>query len=100
MAYFYCPIGDKIADYLDNLDSIRYTYEGHGYGKIDWMIDGGNPVYSMTDGTITQVKRVHDHSQGQNQKGYYIYVQPTGIGKTNFLIRYLEMGGLAQEIVD
>ncbi len=99
--YFYHPVGDYAQHYIDgdiDLDQYPRSYDTpnpHGWGKIDWALPGGTPIYSMTNGYVSTIKDVgYDKSGGE---GYAVIIltdkqDSKGAG---FYINYIEMGGLA-----
>lgn len=102
--YLFHPLGDYCKNFENEtapLEAYAHTYPGHGWSRCDWNPGGGHGVYSMTDGTIVQISQFNDRYSGENRKGYYVYVIPKNINyKDDCCIRYIELGGLADELCD
>lgn len=103
--YWYHPIGDNAKMYVDGTATPSqkpHTYDwngskSHGIGKLDWGLEPGTPIYSMTDGTCYSII-VQTSSGG---KGYQVYIKTdrTTQGKP-ICIRYIEMRGLGDSLAD
>lgn len=102
MNYLYHPLGEWAKNLVDgtvsSLEAYPHSYAGHGWGKLDWNPGGGLGVYSMTDGTITTIAKMNDQA-GERDRGYYVIVKTSGMKHPEpVYIRYLEMGGLSDEL--
>ena len=95
--YYYHPLGSFAQHYIDGdveTNVFPHSYNGHGWGKLDWGVGTDVPVYSMTDGTITSV----NSRNSSEQLGYVVVVRTDRVdseGKQIY-IRYLELGGLGE----
>lgn len=102
--YLYHPLGafgEKIMNGTASVDAKAHTYSGHGWSKCDWNPGSGLEVYSMTDGTVVGILQRNDRRQGENRKGYWVFIKPEGLNYTgDCYIRYMEMGGLSDNLCD
>lgn len=105
--YYYHPLGDLASAFTNGLadDSEwphTYTKENkfHGIGNLDWgsgkNIPPNSKVYSMTNGTITNIFK----NTSDTGYGFYIYIKTDrvdGDGKT-IEIHYIELSGFSEKI--
>lgn len=97
--YYYHPLGDYAKNYVDGTATFSqrpHSRDTHGWSKIDWGVEEGLPVYSMTDGEISSV----NCRNADGQEGYVIVVKSDrkdGTGKEIY-INYLELNGLSKSI--
>lgn len=95
--YYYHPLGEYAENYINdvaNTSERPHTRNGHGWGKIDWGVGGGHPVYAMTDGTLSSVNCRNASGEG----GYVVILRTDrvdGTGKPIY-INYLELDGLGE----
>lgn len=104
--FLYHPAGDYAQHYIDAdipVNNFPRTYASHGYGKIDWALPHGQPIYSMTDGYVTTLKDCIEGKDGCD--GYTVciksdrqaYCVSTGNYQTVYM-SYIEMGGLSDRL--
>lgn len=96
--YYYHPLGDYAQKYLEDAPTVAFphTYNNHGWGKLDFGVGGGLPVYSMTDGVISSINC--DIASGE--EGFVVVIRTDrvdGEGKPIY-INYLEMDGLSDTL--
>lgn len=110
--YFYHPLGDYAQNYIDGsaTPSERpHTYPSHGWNKIDFGVGGGRPVYSMTNGIITNCGYF---GQSDGQSKYGVAVKTTDCGYSRMMAKlkggspedypiyftYIEMDNINEEL--
>jgi len=98
--YYYHPLGDYAINYLNGdapANARPHSYSSHGYSKLDWGCGADQPVYSMTDGTITTIAC----RNSEKQAGLVVIVKTDRHDEHGpIFINYLEMGGVSERIAN